>query len=176
MAEVPGSILTGITFHCWIFWFSILAKYCQFCAFVKKKKTRVEIFLKPWLTFTRVSQIYHWNESCWNTRINIQVAILRVGLFSNVSNFFIVFANKTKNLVNPTLIWWQESPSAWTQEAYRPPRSKYSLCCSVWREGRGTYPGWGVPALDGGGVTYLGWGRRGTPIALKVGIPLSAGR
>ena len=25
----------------------------------------------------------------------------------------------------------QESPPAWTQETHRPPRSKYSLCCSV---------------------------------------------
>ena len=25
----------------------------------------------------------------------------------------------------------QESPPAWTQEAHRPPRRKYSLCCSV---------------------------------------------
>ena len=37
----------------------------------------------------------------------------------------------------------QESPPAWTQEAYRPPCSKYTLCCSSWG-----YPlprfGWGV--------------------------------
>ena len=26
----------------------------------------------------------------------------------------------------------QESPPAWTQEAYRPPCSKYSLCCPNW--------------------------------------------
>ena len=41
----------------------------------------------------------------------------------------------------------QESPPAWTQEAYRLPRSKYTLCCSA----RGyplpppTWPGQGVP-------------------------------
>ena len=42
----------------------------------------------------------------------------------------------------------QESPPAWTQEAYRPPRSKCSLCCSVG----------GVPHPDlargGGGVPH----------------------
>ena len=27
-------------------------------------------------------------------------------------------------------IYKQESPPAWTQEAHRPPRSKYTLCCS----------------------------------------------
>ena len=38
------------------------------------------------------------------------------------------------NSVNPIK---QENPPAWTQEAYRPPRSKYTLCCSG---GRGTPP------------------------------------
>ena len=28
----------------------------------------------------------------------------------------------------------QESPPAWTQEAYRPPCSKYSLCCSIFAD------------------------------------------
>ena len=55
----------------------------------------------------------------------------------------------------------QESPPAWTQEAYRPPRSKYTVCCS---DGGGGYPllgglvplpggyllrGVGTPQLDG---------------------------
>ena len=36
----------------------------------------------------------------------------------------------------------QESPPAWTQEAYRPPCSKYSLCCPNWvpPPGQGTPP------------------------------------
>ena len=42
----------------------------------------------------------------------------------------------------------QESPLAWTQEAYRPTLSKCSLCCSVSWWGWGGYPipgpGWGV--------------------------------
>ena len=38
----------------------------------------------------------------------------------------------------------QESPPAWTQEAYHPPRRKYSLCCSV-SEGGG---GEGIPHPD----------------------------
>ena len=36
----------------------------------------------------------------------------------------------------------QERPPAWTQEAYRPPCSKYSLCCPNWvpPPGQGTPP------------------------------------
>ena len=76
----------------------------------------------------------------------------------------------------------QEIPPAWMQEAYCPPCSKYSLCCSVSQgntyPGRdylpwtgGSYPAWGyqpwmegllpclrVPTLDRGGSTYLGRG------------------
>ena len=39
----------------------------------------------------------------------------------------------------------QESPPAWTQEAYRPPCRKYSLCCPNW-----------VPPNLAGGVPDLG--------------------
>ena len=38
----------------------------------------------------------------------------------------------------------QQSPPAWTQEAYRPPRSKYSICCPI-PGGRYPIPGRGVP-------------------------------
>ena len=57
----------------------------------------------------------------------------------------------------------QESPPAWTQEPYpyRPPLSKYSLCCSVSRMG---YPiltwMWYSPPpcqLDGGTPSPVGW-------------------
>ena len=49
----------------------------------------------------------------------------------------------------------QESPPAWTQEAYRPPRSKCSLCWSVswWGRGGGypiqSKPGMGPPCNGG---------------------------
>ena len=41
----------------------------------------------------------------------------------------------------------QESPPAWTQEAYRPPRSKYMPCCSSWCTVPLSWPRWwgGVP-------------------------------
>ena len=40
----------------------------------------------------------------------------------------------------------QESPPAWTQEAYRPPCSKYSLCCPNWVPPQAGYPpGQGTP-------------------------------
>ena len=53
-----------------------------------------------------------------------------------------------------SIITQQDSPPAWTQEAYRPPRGKHMLC----------YPRWGgVPTLvggtyPGGGGTYSGGG------------------
>ena len=63
------------------------------------------------------------------------------------------------NAVNKRLILWfiEENPPAWTQETYRPPRSK-SL-------GEGTYLGWGkVPIFARGvptlarGIPTLAWG------------------
>ena len=66
----------------------------------------------------------------------------------------------------------QESPPAWTQEAYRPLCREYSFCCPNWVPpplvltwpGGGTLPGYppswpgGYPArgYPGGGVPYLG--------------------
>ena len=81
----------------------------------------------------------------------------------------------------------QESPPAWTQEAYRPPCSKYSLCCPNWvppRQGtpqpgyplarvppqpgyppsQGTPPGRVPPARVPPWPGYLpGWTWQGTP-------------
>ena len=37
--------------------------------------------------------------------------------------------SKRQNGSNNRTLFEQESPPAWTQEAYRPPCSKYSLCC-----------------------------------------------
>ena len=67
----------------------------------------------------------------------------------------------------------QESPPAWTQEAYLPPRSKYTLCCfgrGGVRAGRGTPPCPG-PGRGGGvghphpgpSVGGRGQGRGGPP-------------
>ena len=75
----------------------------------------------------------------------------------------------------------QESRSAWTQEAYRPPRSKYLLCWFCLRGG-GRYPspilaGKGVPRCSpswvGGGFpqSCLGWG--GVPTTWDWGTSLS---
>ena len=44
-------------------------------------------------------------------------------------------------------IFEQDSPLTWTQESYRPPHTKYSLCCSVWGEGYHN-PGEGTPVLS----------------------------
>ena len=45
---------------------------------------------------------------------------------------------------------WQDSPPAWTQEAYRPPCSECSFCCPTW-----------VPPPGGGTQTHP---PRGTPL------------
>ena len=60
----------------------------------------------------------------------------------------------------------QDSPPAWTQEAYRPQHIKYSIC----------YPRWGTPPparSDGGGGTWGGeTPQQGYPPARsKVGYP-----
>ena len=69
--------------------------------------------------------------------------------------------------------WEQESPPAWTQEAYRPPCSEYSFCCPTWVTPPGGVP-CQVPPLGGGGGTQSGTPpggtRSGTPPGL--GTPL----
>ena len=62
-----------------------------------------------------------------------------------------------ENFISRKSIRRQERLTAWPQEAYRPPCSKYSLCCSV-SGGGGTwvpagglsyrYPLWGTPSWD----------------------------
>ena len=68
----------------------------------------------------------------------------------------------------------QESP-AWTQEAYRPPRNKFSLCCSVfWWRGGGRYP---HPVLMGERVPHTpiqSWLEGGYPHPVLTGVPLSS--
>ena len=51
-------------------------------------------------------------------------------------------------MLHTEIIITQESPPAWTQEAYRPPRSKYTLCCSSWgylHLNQGPILEWGTP-------------------------------
>ena len=73
--------------------------------------------------------------------------------------------------------FYQESPPEWTQEAYRPPRSKYSLCCCLPGKGGGgvyLHPAWprgggGLsPSVTGG--TYIQPDRGTTPSNL-MGVP-----
>ena len=64
----------------------------------------------------------------------------------------------------------QDSPPAWTQEAYRPPRSEYSFCCP-----NGGYPilgpdpdrGYLIPGLDRGGGTPSQVQTGGTPALVR---------
>ena len=56
---------------------------------------------------------------------------------------FNISVRKTEKMHTPPK---QESPPAWTQEAYRPPCSKYSLCCpNLIPPGQGTPPSHGTP-------------------------------
>ena len=68
----------------------------------------------------------------------------------------------------------QESPPAWTQEAYRPPRTKYSLCWCVCVGGAGGTPsthGGGYPSRPGqGGYPIQSW-PGGYPIQSWWGVP-----
>ena len=68
-------------------------------------------------------------------RITWQILQTRTDIFQ----FSIFCQNKTK----------QESPPAWTQEAYRPPCIEYSFCCPIW-VAPPSWPGWG-------GVTWPGY-------------------
>ena len=75
--------------------------------------------------------------------------------------------------------WQQESPPAWTQEAYRPPCSKYSLCCPNWvpppRPGYppqpGYPPGQGTPLPRPGYPPPAGPGREPPPRLDLAGYP-----
>ena len=58
------------------------------------------------------------------------VTICRLKIMKLNSDLWVLFRNNWKPLTDPPQIW-QESPPAWTQEAYCPPRSKCSLCWSV---------------------------------------------
>ena len=66
---------------------------------------------------------------------------------STTTRLSLVKANShgTTEVATATKLLKQESPPAWTQEAYRPPRSKYTLCCSSrgYPPNRGQIPGWG---------------------------------
>ena len=60
---------------------------------------------------------------------------------------------KYKNL-SYQYITQQESPPAWTQEAYRPLRSKYSFCCPTWGGGGTQSDDRGVPHPRKGGTPH----------------------
>ena len=72
----------------------------------------------------------------------------------------------------------QESSPAWPQEAYRPPCSKYSLCCCLWgvsqsqfREGT-PVPAEGYPSSSLGGTPGKGAGTKRPGKEPETGVPL----
>ena len=78
--------------------------------------------------------------------------------------FFVFFIYIQLIFTSNQLIWWtkwmtnqlQESPPAWTQEAYRPPCSEYSFCCPTRVPPPGGYltrvPPQGGPGTPQGGL------------------------
>ena len=105
-----------------------------------------------------------------NPKVNVAIklstsvnSVLKVSMVQTLEKFSLNHINYTLNLIKE-----QESPPAWTQEAYRPRRIKHSICCPIrggylpWPGGYlpwlgGTYSGSGVATLVGG--TYPGRGR-----------------
>ena len=64
----------------------------------------------------------------------------------NIFSFTVNHFWETQEVISLTWNFQPQESPAWTQEAYRPPRSKCSLCCSVsQREWGGipSSPGWG---------------------------------
>ena len=99
----------------------------------------------------------------WKTHTT---GISMINLISVVSGNCIKHPETLKWSRRSQNIFKQDSPPAWTQEAYRPPCSKYSLCCPNWvpppRPGyppsQGTPPGY--PPGQG---TPPSWTWQGTP-------------
>ena len=66
------------------------------------------------------------------------------------------FLGLTTNQTLTKLFVKEESPLGWTQEAYRPPRIKYSICYPI-QEGMHPIPGWGGGyPIPGGQYPILG--------------------
>ena len=123
------------------------------------------------------------DDTFWSTAWNILLYIL---WFEYLLNNFCVFITKCVNMKSKVLIFvnirviiiaqlnykWilvcfhffikQESPPAWTQEAYCPPCIEHSFCCPNWvPPQQGTplsWPGWGE-------LPYLGTPQQSTPLA-----------
>ena len=113
-------------------------------------------------------------KECWCPKLEISGPTLS----KEVSNFSTVCENIIK----------QERPPAWTQEAYRLRRIKYSICYPKWgalpQQGYpaqpglmggtwgGVPPGWGTPTgLMGWGVPEVGTPGRGTTYQVLMGVP-----
>ena len=56
------------------------------------------------------------------------------------------------HIISFLIFLWNKSPPAWTQEVYRLPRIKYSICCPIRGGGGLPVSGWGVSRLWTGGT------------------------
>ena len=103
--------------------------------------------------------MYCGSNNSHNTQTQISFKF-KIGTIFETGN---IYKNgiKIKNKVE------QESPPAWTQEAYRPPCSKYSLCCPVLADPppAGWPPRWLTPPPSGWPPRWL------TPLPLVADPP-----
>ena len=110
-----------------------------------KLKTICDETWKIMLLFS--SHILLDNFSRHSKEISYDSGFLNLKCIASVRRYFYRIRNMTDSQPNLTQTYpgqnymQKESPPVWTQEAYRPPRSKHTLCCS----------GRGVPTLGEGG-------------------------
>ena len=102
------------------------------------------------LPFVKKNLLWRWlGADCYISigTFHIMTGFLRRNYILTISvNLSVLIIWNCFGLI-PKIFLKQESPPTWTQEAYRPQRNKYSVCCPIL--------GRGVPNLAGG---YLPWG------------------
>ena len=124
------------------------------------------------------------NRYPWNNKMNV----------NQVRSKFPYSSSLQQRRLSKVIIYLQqESPPAWTQEAYRPPIAKYMLCCSSWEYppllltgGLGGDPdlgwgypptgtGWGTPIRTRWGYSHPHWKGWGYPLSGRWGTPCQEG-
>ena len=144
---------------------------------------------RPWFWWQPRSQVYCqscWIETLWfplkdeNTKNGNTFLWLNCVNSNRMSSLRRNLFLTLPRIHSDSLQNKPESPPAWTQEAYRPQRIKYSICYPRWgtspRPGLtgGGYPRWGTPSQ-----VWWGWGLpevgyplgRGTPSQVRQGVP-----
>ena len=94
---------------------------------------------------------YQSNSFCinWFRKRTIKISVdfwtLENRCKGSVNSYLVIMLHHTQSKLNDAFQIKQESPPAWTQEAYRLPCSKYSLCYPNWVPPWAGYPPPGYP-------------------------------